>query len=155
MQVELEKTIIFAKGDVPSYKEDLKFPNPIPGLTNGPVLADVTFRNEFNSINIDQASKKLGAAAEGGEKKKNKQYAQACRANGWEFIPLAFDRMGYARPNVEKLANYLIGERAFYIGMPFAESAQQFWQDLAFAIHRTNARNVLQRYRNIAYARVQ
>ena len=30
-----------------SYQADLKFPNPIPGLTNGPALADVTFRNEF------------------------------------------------------------------------------------------------------------
>ena len=140
---------------IPNYKADLVCHKPIPGLTKGPALFDVTFRNEFNAIHITQASEKVGAAAEAGEKAKNKQYAKACKENGWEFVPLAFDRMGYARPNVEQLANYLAQEKAFFTGMTFAECEHQFWHDIAFAIHRTNARNVLQRFRSIAYSQVQ
>ena len=89
----------------------------------------------------------IGAAAELGERNKNTKYASACRENGWDFVPLALDRMGYARPKVEILANYLIGQRAFLMGLPFAESAQLFWHDLALAIHRTQVRSILQRYR--------
>ena len=68
-------------------------------------------------------------------------------------MPLALDRMGYARPKVEILANYLIGHRAFLMDLPFAESAQLYWHDLALAIHRTQARSILQRYRAKAYVK--
>jgi hypothetical protein len=155
VNMELEKTIAFTKGEIPNYRADLVLFNPVPGCTNGPATFDVTFCNEFNTVNITQASRKQGAAGAKGEKEKNKKYAKACHENGWEFHALAFDRMGAAQPEVEKLANYLIGERAHYAELSFTESSQLFWHDLAFAIQRANTRNIIHRYHRVGYSQVQ
>ena len=144
-----EITVALEKGPLKNYKTDLIFENPIPGLTSRRTLADVTFRNEFAPTYLIEASKELGAAAAMGERTKDLQYKAALSANNFDFLPLALDRMGYARPLVEVLANYLIAQRALIKGTTFAESALEFWQTLSFTIHKAASLNIMYRYRTI------
>ena len=76
--------------------------------------------------------------------------------NDWidhDFVAVAFNSLGYTRPNGEILAYYLIDQRAKHKGMKFTESAALFWHTLSMHIHRAHARNILKRLRDISYAK--
>ena len=97
------------------------------------------------------AEKQEGALAELAEKEKMDKYKQALTDNNWDFIPLGLEAMGYSSDGCKNVANYLIARKAIQKGIPFAETATEFWHRLSFLIHRQVSRNILNRYRRVSY----
>ncbi len=93
-------------------------------------------------------AQKLGSAAHLGEKEKENDYKDRAHKIGHAFVAVAFNSLGYTRPNGEDLAYYLIDQRAKHKGMTFQESASLFWHKLSMSIHRAHALNILRRFRD-------
>jgi hypothetical protein len=137
----------------PTYTADIVFENGIPGLSHKRTLADFTVKHEFLPTYRYDESQKLGSAATLGEKEKNSDYKARTEAIGHHFVAVAFNSLGYKRPNAEILAYHLIDQRAKHKGMTFAESASLFWHTLSLTIHRAHARNILTRLRDITLSK--
>jgi hypothetical protein len=137
----------------PTYTADIIFESGIPGLTTKRTLVDFTVKHEFLPTYRYDESKKLGSAATLGEKEKNSDYKERTEAIDHHFVAVAFNSLGYKRPNAEILAYHLIDQRAKHKGMTFAESASLFWHTLSLTVHRAHARNILTRLRDISLSK--
>jgi hypothetical protein len=146
-----EKTIKFPIGDVASYRADLVFTEPIPGLTSKKSALDFTFHNAYAQSYQKTAEKQEGALALQAEKEKVKKIKKALKKNGWGFLPMGLEAMGYCSENCKDVAYYLIARKAIQKGVPFAETASEFWHRLSFLIHRQVSRNIINRYRRVSY----
>ncbi len=142
----------FTKDDTriitPSYTADLVFEQGIPGLSVKRTLVDFTIKHEFMDTYRAKEAQKLGSAAHLGEKEKENDYKDRAHKIGHAFVAVAFNSLGYTRPNGEDLAYYLIDQRAKHKGMTFQESASLFWHKLSMSIHRAHALNILRRFRD-------
>ena len=147
-----ENTIKLLKGTLASYRADLTFDSPIPGLTQKKTALDFTFHNaNAQSYQITAAEKQQGALALLGEKEKNKKVKSALTLNDWDFVPMGLEAMGYCSENCKDVAYYLIARKTVQNGVPFAETASEFWHRLSFLIHQQVSRNILNRYRRVSY----
>ena len=147
-----EHTIKFLEGDLVSYRADLTFDNPIPGLTSKKTALDFTFHNaNAQSYQKTAAEKQEGALALLAEKEKIKKYKDSLTLNLWDFVPMGLEAMGYCSDNCKDVAYYLIARKSIQKGVPFAETASEFWHRLSFLIHRQVSRNILNRYRRVSY----
>jgi hypothetical protein len=147
-----EHTIKFLKGDLASYRADLTFDAPIPGLTQKKTALDFTFHNANAQSYQQTAEKQEGALALLAEKEKNrKKFKTALTLNKWDFVPMGLEAMGYCSENCKDVAYYLIARKTIQKGVPFAETASEFWHRLSFLIHRQVSQNILNRYRRVSY----
>ncbi len=151
-----EKTLVFTNDDqgkikIKSYRADITFDDPIPGLTSTKSAVDFTFRNAFATSYKSTAEKAEGDLALAAEKDKIKLVKNALNVNNYDFVPLGLESMGYCSDNCKELAYYLIGQKANHLGVPFSEAASEFWHTLSFLIHRQVARNILNRFRRVTF----
>jgi hypothetical protein len=146
-----EHTLKFIKGTLASYRADLTFDSPIPGLTNKKTALDFTFHNANAQSYQKTAEKQEGALALLGEKTKTNNFKTALNLNGYDFVPMGLEAMGYCSENCKDVAYYLIARKSIQKGVPFAETASEFWHRLSFLIHQQVSRNTLNRYRRVSY----
>ena len=129
----------------------MTFDEPIPWLTSKKTALDFTFHNAMAQSYQKTAEKQQGALAELGEKEKHRKFKKSLTENDWDFIPLGLEAMGYCSDSCKDVAYYLIARKAIQKGVPFTETASEFWQNLSFLIHRQVSRNILNRYRRVSY----
>ena len=146
-----EHTLKFLKGNLASYRADLTFDSPIPGLTNKKTALDFTFHNANAQSYQKTAEKQQGALALLGEKTKTNKFKTALKLNDYDFVPMGLEAMGYCSDNCKDVAYYVIARKATQKGVPFAETASEFWHRLSFLIHQQVSRNTLNRYRRVSY----
>ena len=144
-----EKTIYYTKGEVISYRPDITFDEPIPGLTQKKTASDFSFHHAFAKSYIKTAdNKEEGALANQVDQEKEKLHLKALNENGYDFLPLGLESMATLSEKSQELAYYLIGQQSKQQGVPFAEAAAHFWYKLSFLIHRHSARCILSRIRH-------
>ena len=151
VECKRENTLKFLRGGLASYRADLTFDNPIPGLTSKRTALDFTFHNANAQSYQKTAEKQQGALALLGEKEKITKYKTALSENAWDFLPMGLEAMGYCSENCKEVAYYLIARKSIQKGVPFVETASEFWHRLSFLIHQQVSRNILNRYRRVSY----
>ena len=151
VECKRENTLNFLNGDLLSYRADLTFDYPIPRLTNKKTALDFTFHNANAQSYQKTAEKQQGALALLGEKEKIKKFKEALSKNDWDFLPMGLEAMGYCSDNCKDVAYYLIARKAIQKGVPFAETASEFWHRLSFLIHRQVSQNIINRYRRVGF----
>ena len=151
VECKRENTLKLLNGDLDSYRADLTFDNPIPGLTSKRTALDFTFHNANAQSYQKTAEKQQGALALLREKEKINNFKNALSNNKWDFLPMGLEAMGYCSENCKDVAYYLIARKSIQKGVPFAETASEFWHRLSFRIHQQVSRNILNRYRRVSY----
>jgi len=151
VECKRENTLTLLNGDLASYRADLTFDHPIPGLTSKRTALDFTFHNANAQSYQKTAEKQQGALALLGEKEKINKFKTALSNNKWDFLPMGLEAMGYCSENCKDVAYYLIARKSIQKGVPFAETASEFWHRLSFRIHQQVSRNILNRYRRVSY----
>ncbi len=146
-----ENTIQLKDSKISSYRADMTLDEPIPWCTSKKTALDFTFHNAMAQSYQKTAEKQEGALAELAEKEKNGKYELALKKNNWDFLPLGLEAMGHSSDNCKDVANYLIARKTIQKGVPFTETASEFWHNLSFLIHRQVSRNILNRYRRVSY----
>ena len=126
-------------GKTRTWKADLWFPRPIPGVSTRPTALDITVTSEFGHTIVKACGKAPGKAASYGEKRKNDVFLKPLSDAGIDFVPIAFEVSGGLAPSASPLISYLLQQKALVTNTPYSEVAAEFWQSLSLTLQRANA----------------
>jgi hypothetical protein len=122
-----------------TYRPDILFSMPFPGLTTRPTALDLVVTSNFAKTEIKRAAKEPLSAARSGHERKLRENSDRLDKVGFDFLPMALETTGGHMPTVVSVMHHILGQKAIVKDLPFGELTSAFWQRFSVTQQKTQA----------------